>query len=101
MAAELMGVDRVVTKHFYWKVINSCFSASFAGMPKFAVNSKRTISSTYGFCFVLSNLLQTQKLFSQQSAVYLTPLSLRGHPGIPCSLTPVSDANSTLLEVLE
>lgn len=101
MAAELIGVDRFVTKNFYWKVINSCFSASLAGMSKFAVNLKRTISSTYGLCFVLSNRLQTQKFFSQQSVVYLTQLSLRGHPAIPCSLTPVFDANPTLLEVFE
>ena len=101
MAAELIGVDRVMTENVYWTVINSCFSASLAGMSKFAVNSKRTISSTYGFCFALSNRPQTQKLFSQQSSVYLTPLSLLGHPEIPCSLTPVSDANPTLLEVFE
>ena len=100
MAVELIGVDRAGTKHFYWKVINSCFLVSLAGMLKFAVDLKRTISSTNGFCFALSNRLQTQKLFSQQLAVYLTPLSRQVHPEIPCFLTPISDANPTLLEVL-
>jgi len=101
VAAGLIGVCRAKTKNFYWKVVKSCFLADLDRMSIFAVIFKKTIPSTYGFCFALSNRQQTQKLFLQQSSVYLTPLSRLCDPKIPCSLTHASDANSTLLEVFE